>query len=135
VAPEMQILHEVSVVGYANTLAANLAAGFGAYGDKGRPNIRLPIHDNTTLDEFNASEFANIGDTADSILTIINRRLFAGQLSAPLSKQITAAIERIPVPVLTANSGNAADVARARRSRIKVGVYLAMVSPQFHVQR
>ena len=115
-APEFQIVDEVSVAGYANTMQSAIGNGIGTGAD---------------VKSTYASEVAIAGDAA-ALVERMNKLLLAGQMSAALKVQITDSVNGIAIPGGTATQ---AQIDAAKLNRAKLAVYLTMISPQYLVQR
>ena len=116
-APEFQIVDEVTVAGYANTMQTAIGSGIGSGSD-----VRSAY----------ANEIAIAAD-ANTLVDRMNRMLLYGQMSPTLRARIIESVNSIVVPAPTAN--NAATIATAKLNRAKLAVYMTMVSPEYLVQR
>lgn len=117
VAPEMQIMAEPTSIGYVNYMQNAVAYGVGTGFDI-TPNY--------------ASELA-LSATPDQLVDRVNLLLLNGNMSSTLRNQIVSALNSIVQPALT--SSNAALVAKFKTYRVNMAVYLAMVSPEYIVQK
>ncbi len=121
--PEMQISHETSVAGYANHLRGVLQNG--GLGDipagQTLRDVQLPLDNELGR----ADQPAGLVDWVDA-------RLFGAAMPAELRAEIVAAVTSIAVPALTPT--NAATRDNARRNRLRLAIYLAMVSPEWLLQ-
>ena len=122
VTPEMQLVNEVSVAGYLNTLQTLIRTGYGTTpaGATG-PDI--------TLDPAAAAALA---DDPNALVSSLNRLLFAGTMSTGLQANIVRAVNSLAMPAATAA---AADIATARSNRARLAIFLAMASPEYIVQQ
>ena len=121
--PEMQISHETSVAGYANHLRGvlqNGAVGDVAPGQTQR-DVQLPMD----AERFRANQPA-------ALVAWVDARLFGGAMPAALRAEIVAAVESVSLPAPTAT--NAATRDNALRNRLRLAIYLAMVSPEWLLQ-
>ena len=116
-APEFQIVDEVTVAGYANTMQTAIGSGIGSGSD-----VRSAY----------ANEIAIAAD-ANTLVDRMDRMLLYGQMSPTLRARIIESVNSIVVPAPTAN--NAATIATAKLNRAKLAVYMTMVSPEYLVQR
>jgi uncharacterized protein (DUF1800 family) len=115
-APEFQIVSEVSVAGYVNTLQGIIANGFGASNDvRASYTAELALADNTA-----------------SLMERIDRLLFGGAMPSTLRTRITEAVNSIAIPGGTATQ---AQIDTARLNRVRTAILLAMASPDYLVQR
>ncbi len=119
-APEFQIVDEVTVAGYVNTMSSTIDQGIGATppGGSGR-DVRSAY----------AAELALAGDAA-ALVERINGLLLYGQMSSTLRGQTTDAVNAITIP---ATGQTAIDAARL--NRVKTAILFAMASPEYLTQR
>jgi uncharacterized protein (DUF1800 family) len=123
--PEMQIVHETTAAGYVNYIRDTIANGAGS-----TVNVS-----GTSRRDIQPDFSAEIGlaDQPSSLVDRVADKLLAGAMPAALKAEIQGAIEKIVIPTPTA--ANAAQVAAARRTRVNAALFLAMVSPEFQVQK
>jgi uncharacterized protein (DUF1800 family) len=119
-APEMQIVDEVSVAGYVNTMQGAIANGIGV-STGGVPDVRASY----------AAELA-VADDGAALVERMNRLLFYGQMPAVTRTRILEAVNSIAIPGATATQ---TQIDAARRSRVNTAVLLSMASPDYLVQR
>jgi uncharacterized protein (DUF1800 family) len=117
VAPELQIVDEVTVAGYANTLQTVITSGIGS-GNDVRANF--------------AAEIA-VANTPDVLVERMNTLMLYGSMSAGLRQRITEAVTGVTVPAATGTNQAAIDTALLNRARL--ALYLTMVSPDYLIQR
>jgi uncharacterized protein (DUF1800 family) len=117
VAPEMQIVGEPSVTGYLNMMQDIIPKGTGTGRDV------LPDY---------AAEVA-LAEQPDKLLDRIDLLLLNGAMSATLRSQILAAVNSVTIP--TATGSNATAIANAKNNRVYLGIFLAMASPEYIVQK
>ena len=115
-APEFQIVDEVSVAGYANTMLGAIGNGIGTGTD-----VR------TTY----AREVAMAHD-ANALADRMNAILLYGQMSGRLRQRIIDSVNSVAIPGGTAS---ATQISAARLNRVRLAVYLTMISPEYLVQR
>ncbi len=115
--PEFQIVDEVSVAGYANTMQTTIGTGIGTSND-----VRSAY----------TQEVAVAAD-ANALADRMNRLLLYGQMSPALRARIVESVNGVAVPAPTAT--NQATIATALTNRSKLAVYMTMVSPEYLVQR
>lgn len=118
VAPEMQIVSESSVAGYANFIQTTIDAGIGR-AENGKRDVQA---DYSAMAVF-ADQPARLVDKLDLLLA-------GSRLSAAAHKRIEDAIGAIAVP-----AGNTDAAVRARINRVKLATLLVMVSPEYLVQK
>ncbi|RZU01097.1 DUF1800 domain-containing protein [Rivibacter subsaxonicus] len=123
--PEMQITHESSVAGYANYMRAAVQSGVGSYGATLRRNDIQP----------NYGAELPLADKPAELVELVNRKLMASQMNAALKTEIEAAVVSVAIPVLNSSGSNQAQIDAAKLNRVRLAVYLALVSPEFLVQK
>ncbi len=109
VAPEFQIVNEISTIGYANYMH-NVAT------DKGNPN-REPDYSAEML----------IANDSTALINRIDLVLTGGQLSQANKDRVKQAVDSITLPMT--NDGD------ARFNRVAAAIVLTMVSPQYLIQK
>ena len=123
-APEFQIVDEVSVAGYMNfmenVIPNGLGGGSGAVPATTGADIQAPY----------VQELALAGQPA-ALVADLNDALMYGTMSTALQGQITQAITAIAAP----STLGAAQLAKAYANRVSLGVYLTMASPEYLHQR
>ena len=123
VAPEFQIVDEVTVASYINTMQDIIANGIGQTptGGSGR-DVRAPY----------TAEIA-LTDTPSSLVDRVNNLLFYGQMSATLRDRVIAGVSAVNIPAATGS--NQANIDTARLNRARTAIFLSMISPEYLVQR
>ncbi len=116
-APEFQIVDEVTVAGYANTMQTAIGTGIGSGSD---------VRSAYTVEILLAAD-------ANALVDRMDRMLLYGQMSPTLRARIIESVNSISIPAPTAN--NAATIATAKLNRARLAVYMTMVSPEYLVQR
>ncbi|MDP4300507.1 DUF1800 domain-containing protein [Leptothrix discophora] len=121
--PEMQISHETSVAGYANHLRSVLQNN--GVGD---------VPAGQTLRDVQLGLETEVGraEQPSALVGWVDTRLFGGAMPAELREEIVAAVASVNVPALTATNADARQ--NALRNRLRLAIYLAMVSPEWLVQ-
>ncbi len=119
-APELQLVHEVSVAGYLNYMRGWVT-----------PNAARDVQQNYT------AELALADDPA-ALVERMNLLLLSGQMTDTLRAQLVAAVQgrSLPAPVL--NNGvvsNQAAIDTAKRDRTSIAVFLTLASPDFLAQK
>lgn len=112
-APEFQIVDEISIAAYANTIGGAIWDGIGTQSEV-RANY--------------AKEIA-IAHDPEALADRMSAILMYGQMSPTLRRRIVDAVNGIPIP------GGAAEGAYARLNRVRMAVNLTMLSPDYLVQR
>ena len=113
VAPELQIVNEVAVVGYSNFMRSIVQNGVGS-------NSPRDVQPDYT------AEMALAHD-ANLLVDRVNLLLTAGSMSAATSSLIVTAVNSIPYP--------GANQATARLNRARLAVFFALSSPDYLVQK
>lgn len=116
-SPEFQIVNEVTVAGYANTMQAAIGSGIGTSND-----VRSDY----------ASEVAVAAD-ANALADRMNRLLLYGQMSPSLRARIVESVNSVALPAGTATNQPA--VSAAMTNRAKLAVFMTMISPEYLIQR
>lgn len=120
-APEFQIVDEVSIAGYVNTMQAAIQNGVGG-NFNGAPDLR-PVYTTET----------GIADDAAALVERMNRIHFYGSMSSTTRTRIQEAVSSIAIPASTGTNQAAIDTARL--NRVRTAVLLSMASPDYIVQR
>ena len=115
-APEFQIVDEVTVAGYANTIQGAIGTGIGT---------------GTDVRSAYAAEIAIAGD-ATLLVERMNRLLLYGQMSPTLRVRITDSVNSVVIP---GSGSTQTQIDAARLNRARLAVYMTMVSPEYLVQR
>ena len=118
VAPEMQIVSESAVAGYANFMQTTIEAGVGR-AEGGRRDVQADYSEQMAI----ADKPAQLVEKLDLLLT-------GQRLSATSRSRITEAISGIGLP-----QNNPAAAENARRNRVKLATLLIMVAPEYLVQK
>ena len=113
VAPEMQIIHETSVIGYANWMRSTVQLGVGT----GNPRDIQPDY---------TAELA-IADQPNALVDRLDILLCAGTLSAPIKNLIRNAISSVAIPVTNPTA--------ALKNRVWIGVLMTLSAPEYLVQK
>ena len=123
VAPEFQIIDEVTAAAYVNVMQDWINNGIGQTpsGGSGR-DVRSAY----------TPELALV-DNPQSLVDRMNSLLFYGQMTPTLQGRLVAAIGAVNIP--TANGSNQAQIDTARLNRVKTAVFFSMISPEYLVQR
>jgi len=116
-APEMQIVDEVTVAGYANTMQAAIGNGIGSGNDVRSAYTR---------------EIAIAAD-ANALADRMDKLLLNGTMSTTLRARLVESINSVSIPAATGTNQATIDTALLNRS--KLAVYMTMVSPDYLVQR
>jgi uncharacterized protein (DUF1800 family) len=116
-APEFQVVSEVSVAGYVNTMQSITGTGFGTGNDvRSAYATELPLADNAT-----------------TLIDRIDLLLFANTMPALLRTRVSDAVNSIAIP--SGGTTTQAQIDTARLNRVRTAVLLSMSSPEYLVQR
>jgi len=126
-APEMQITHETSIVGYANYLRSGVDRGFGQSGLDGKATRRDVQPDYTQV--------LTLAPQPAALVDEVSQRLLGPQANAAFKRELQTAVESVVVPALKADGSNKTQVDTALRNRVLAAVLLSAVSPEFVVQK
>ena len=113
----MQIVDEVTVAGYLNTLQGAVGNGVGSSSD-----IKASY----------AREVA-IASDATALVDRVNRMVMNEQMSSTLRSRIVESVNAIAVP--SGATVTQAQIDAALLNRSKLAVFMAMASPEYIVQR
>jgi uncharacterized protein (DUF1800 family) len=116
VAPEFQIVDEVTVAGYLNTIQSVIDAGAGA-ATNGARDVRSSY----------AAETALAADPG-ALVDRVNLLLLNGRMSPVLRTRIVEAVGGVSLPATGSQEA-------ARLNRAKLAIYMTMGSPEYLVQR
>ncbi|MFN7746407.1 MAG: DUF1800 family protein [Hyphomonadaceae bacterium] len=117
VAPEMQIVNEVTVAGYMNTMQTTVNTGIGSGND-----VRLTY----------TKEMAVAADAA-ALVDRVNYLLTYGNMTTARRQQIIDAVTAVTIP--SGGTTTQAQIDAALLNRSKLAVYLTVVSPDYILQR
>jgi uncharacterized protein (DUF1800 family) len=123
VAPEFQIVDEVTAASYVNAMQDWVNNGIGSTptGGSGR-DVRTDY----------AAELA-LSENPQGLVDRMNRLLFYGQMSSTMQTRVLAGINAITIPA--SNGSNQAQIDSAKLNRVKTAVFFSMISPEYLAQR
>jgi uncharacterized protein (DUF1800 family) len=123
--PEMQIAHETTAAGYVNFMRDNIAHGVGQWNSStSRRDLQYDF----------AAELA-LAEQPPALVEHINAKLFYAGMPAELKAEIQGAIEKMAIPTLRADASNQKQVNDAKRARVNAAIFLAVISPEYQVQK
>ncbi len=122
-SPEMQLVSEVSVAGSANFLLSVLQGGFDPFTDPVTRVFSYRLQPNYT------PELAVAADAA-ALVDRIDLKLSYGAMPAELKSIIVAAVQSIPIPAI-----GAAAMAESKLNRVKLAIYMTLITPEYLSQR
>ena len=117
VGPELQIVNEVSIVGYVNYVREGLVYGWPMYSN----DVQLTL-----------SNFYGAANDPGALADAMNAKFVYGTMSATLRQAILNAVTAIPLPTSTGATRDVIDA--ALRSRVRHAVWLTVSSTDFIVQ-
>ena len=123
VAPEFQVVNEISVAGYLNFMLSVVTAGLGT-----PPGGSKPLDVRTSYPK----EVALANSPAD-LVARLNLLLLNGQMSTALQTQIVNVVTSVAVPASPPATATA--VTAALTQRVQLAVFMALASPEYIVQR
>ena len=123
VAPEFQVVNELSTPTYLNTVHAMIDQGEGLNPVTGRGTDVMSAYANETA----------LAANVPALIARLNTLLFCGSMSSGLQSQISTAVTAVPLPAAT--STNAAAVQAAKLNRVKLAILLSMASAEYLTQR
>ncbi|MBL8549042.1 MAG: DUF1800 domain-containing protein [Hyphomonadaceae bacterium] len=115
-APEFQIVDEVTVAGYVNTINNTINAGIGSSND-----VRAVY----------TAELA-LADNADQLVDHVALLLAPDQMSATLRTRVLAGVNAIAIPPAGSTQ---TQIDTARLNRVKSAILFVMASPDYLAQR
>lgn len=123
VAPEFQVVDEVTTAAYVNYMQDVISNGIGQTptGGTGR-DVRATY----------TAEIA-LADNPSGLVDRMNSLLFYGQMSTTLRDRILAGVNAVAIPA--ANGSNQAAIDTARYNRARTAIFFSMISPEYLVQR
>ncbi|WP_276309998.1 DUF1800 domain-containing protein [Phenylobacterium kunshanense] len=121
VAPEFQIVDEVTVAGYLNTLQTTVDSGIGTRSG-GVSDVRADY-----------APLVALGGDVDALVSRVDLLLTHGQMAGATRSRIVQAVGGVSVPAATGS--NQAAITTALTNRAKLAVYMTMASPDYLVQR
>jgi hypothetical protein len=76
-----------------------------------------------------------LAEQPDALVERINAKLLLGTMPADLKAEIRGAIDKMAIPALKSNASNQKQVDDAKRARVNAAIFLAVISPEFQVQK
>ena len=122
----MQIAHETTAAGYVNFMRDNIAQGVGQWNSStNRRDLQADF----------TAELA-LAEQPPALVERINAKLMYGGMPAELKAEIQGAIEKMAIPVLNStDASNQTQVNDAKRARVNAAIFLAVISPEYQVQK
>ena len=125
--PEMQITHETTVAGYANYMISGVMYGFGQNGVDWQAKRRDVQLDTAPL-------LANV-DKSEALADLVLARLLGPAPNDALRTEIVAAVDSIALPELKPDGSNKDWVETSKKYRVSAALAIALVSPEFLIQK
>ncbi|MBT9495416.1 MAG: DUF1800 domain-containing protein [Paucibacter sp.] len=125
--PELQLVQETSVAGYANYIKGGVASGFGQRGLDWKA-ARNDV-------QFELSGLVALATKPVELVDQVAKQLLGARANAALKAEMVAAVESVKLDALKADASNKKSVDDQSLNRAKLGVYLALVSPEYLVQK
>jgi uncharacterized protein (DUF1800 family) len=125
--PEMQITNETTVAGYANYMRSAVQSGVGLNGTD-RSAARRDVQPDYR-------EELAVADQSAVLVHRVTAKLITGPVPRALRNEIEAAVRSIPMPALRSDGRNQRRIDDAKLNRVRLAVYLTLVSPEFIVQK
>lgn len=129
VAPEMQLVHETSVAGYASFMTNIMFAGVGAFGFGN--GTRSDVQFNFNLDPNDG--WLKLSDQPAALVNQLSDRLMYGSMPDALKTEIVKAVSSVDFRVPGATT--AEQIRSTALTRVRSAVLLTAVSPEFQVQK
>jgi uncharacterized protein (DUF1800 family) len=126
VSPEMQISHETTAAGYVNYVRDTVSGGVGQ--SNAAPYNRRDLQPNFT------AELA-LAERPAELVAQVDKKLTYGTMPAALKVLIQNAVGSITLPTVGASGATQAQLDAAKRNRVNAAVFLALVSPEYQVQK
>ncbi len=123
--PELQLVHETSVAGYANYMMDGVRSGFGQRGydwNAPRKDVQLDLATELTL-----------ADKPVELVERVSQRLLGARANSALKAEIQQAVESVRLDSVKGDASNLQTVELQRRNRAQLAVLLALVSPEYLV--
>lgn len=128
--PEFQILDETSIAGFANYMRTGIYFGFGK---RGYAN-NAPAPDVLTAYQRNSADpLYALADNPAALVEEINARLFYGSMSAGLRQDMVTALTGVDLRSKT--SPTLDQITQTRIRRVWSAAFLAVVAPEYQIQR
>ncbi|MCV2353728.1 DUF1800 domain-containing protein [Paucibacter sp. B2R-40] len=125
--PELQLVQETSVAGYANFVKGGVASGFGQRG--------LDYKAARNDVQFELTGLVALAAKPADLVEQVSKQLLGARSNAALKAEMVAAVESVKLDALKADASNKKTVDDQSLNRAKLGVYLALVSPEYLVQK
>ncbi len=123
VAPEFQVVDEVTAASYINVMQDWINNGIGSTPPNGSGRDVRSTY---------APEVA-LTDNPQALVDRMNLLLFYGQMSSTLQARVVAGVSAVTIPA--SNGTNQAAIDTARLNRAKTAIFFSMISPEYLIQR
>src|SRR6185503_6409173 len=119
VAPEFQVVDEVTAASYINVMQDWINNGIGSTPPNGSGRDVRSTY---------APEVA-LTDNPQALVDRMNLLLFYGQMSSTLQARVVAGVSAVTIPA--SNGTNQAQIDTARLNRAKTAIFFSMISPEY----
>lgn len=126
-SPEMQVVQELSVTSYINSMRDWVANGIGNGVMVGTTNVR-------DLKPTYTKELALAAD-ADALASRMNVLYMGGMMTPTMTDLVKSAINSVAIPVLNTAGTNQAAIDSAKLNRVRIAVFLTVSSPEYLSQK
>lgn len=120
-APEMQIVNEVSVAGYHNSIRSVIVSGIGSVPDGGS---------GADVQTAYTAELA-LADKPDALVDRVDLLLMYGQMTSTMRTKVRDAVASVAIPA----TGTQAQIDAAKKNRVYLAVFLTMAAVEYLVQK
>lgn len=125
--PELQLLNETSIGGYANHMMSSIERGFGKAGYTGTAGAQDIL---TAYQRDPNHAIYALSDSPSGLVEDVNRKLMYGQMSTGLKQAIVGAVSKVNHGTSTSEQ-----LQSTRKYRVWTALLLTVVSPEFQIQR
>lgn len=131
VAPELQLVNETTVAGYAGVMRRLMTDGIGNYGydgTTGKSDVQLTFNSDTQF-----PLRASATNDLPGMVEVLNQWLLYGTMSSDLRAAIIEAVTA--VDLRRGSSPTATQINDTQLARLRAAVLLIAVSPEFQIQK
>ena len=76
-----------------------------------------------------------VADQSAVLVHRVTAKLITGPVPTALKNELAAAVRSIPIPALRSDGRNQQRIDDAKLNRVRLAIYLTLVSPEFIVQK
>ncbi len=124
VAPELQVLHETSAAGYVNTMRDAIDWGLGWDAINDRTDMTVDI-----------AAWRALADQPTELVDRVAAKLLYVPMPAELKQDVLGAVQSITIPAPDGTTGTQNWINTLKDRRVKIAMFLLVVSPEYLVQR